>query len=114
MTTRRSQNQDTLPEILRDPKKRRTWVIYQLGLKGMNLSDIARTQGVTRGAVYRCFKVPYPKMEAAVANALGMHIPDLWPERYTNGVPNRRRGRPEKSVTKSQHSAGNSGRKARV
>lgn len=95
---------DSLIEILRDPKKRRTWVIYQLGLKGMNLSDIARQHGVVRGTVYHAFNQPYPRMERAIADALGMLVTDLWPERYRGGVSIRRpQGRPQKSLTTNQH-----------
>jgi Ner family transcriptional regulator len=105
---------DSLIQILRDLKKRRAWVIYQLSLKGMNLSDIAREHGVVRGAVYHAFNHPYPRMERAIADALGMLVSDLWPERYEGGVSTRRpQGRPKKSLTNGQHSHGPLARKPR-
>jgi Ner family transcriptional regulator len=105
---------DSLIQILRDPKKRRAWVIYQLGLKGMNLSDIAREHGVVRGTVYHAFNQPYPRMERAIADALGMLVTDLWPERYKDGVSIQRpQGRPNKSLTTGQHRPGQPVRKPR-
>jgi Ner family transcriptional regulator len=105
---------DTLTDILRDPQKRRAWVIWQLSLKGRNLTDIARTMGVTRSSVYRAFVTPYPKMERAIADELGMCVAHLFPDRYTDGIPNRVIGRPKKSVINaSQNSANGLGRKAK-
>lgn len=110
--SRKRDTNDSLIAILRDPKKRRTWIIYQLGLKGMNLSDIARSEGTTRGAVYAAFRHPYPRMERAIADALGMLVTDLWPERYEGGVSKRRpQGRPRKSLRTTEDRPGQSPRK---
>lgn len=47
-------------------------------------------------------------MEKALADALGLQPQDLFPERYdTDGLPNRRRGRPRNSLTKHKHTHGN-------
>lgn len=104
---------NTLKDVLNDPKKRRAWVIWQLSLKGRNLADVARTMGATRQAVYKAFRAPYPKMEQAIADELGMVVATLFPERYTDGIPNRVLGRPKKSVTNdAQNSVHRAARKA--
>jgi Ner family transcriptional regulator len=101
----------TIKAILSDPEKRRAWIIWQLSLKNMTCADLAREQGVTRNAVYAAFTRPYPKMEAIIAKALGMAADKLFPERYTNGVPNRVIGRPKKKnlIEKTSSRARNSG-----
>jgi len=91
----------TLDAILRDPKRRRAWIIFQLNLRNKNLSDVARRLSVSRSTVYAALDRPYPRMENEIANELGMLASDLFPERYTDGIPNRVFGRPKKSSIKS-------------
>lgn len=92
----------TLYDILRDPAKRRAWVIYQLSLQGKTLAGIAEKHGKTRSAIYNAFTKPYPRMEKLIADELGMLVCDLFPERYTDGFPNRVMGRPKGSPNKSK------------
>jgi len=85
--------------ILKDPKKRQAWVIYQLSLQGRSLADIARGAGVRRQTLYQAFHRSYPRMEKIIADALGLAPGTLWPERYdADGLPVRRLGRPKKST----------------
>ena len=69
-------------ETIRDPAARRAWVIYQLKLRGLSLSDLARSAGVTRQCLYQVFNSAYLRMEHVIADALSMEPKDLWPERY--------------------------------
>lgn len=93
--------------ILKDPAKRRAWIIYQVNLQGRSLAQVARDAGVTRVCLYQVFNKTYPRMEKVVADALGMAPAELWPERYdADGLPIYRRGRPaNKSITKNTPSS---------
>ncbi|MDD3518309.1 MAG: helix-turn-helix domain-containing protein [Chromatiales bacterium] len=94
----------TTKELLRDPQKRRAWVIYRLSLNGLSLASLARGAGVRRQTLYQVFATPYPRMETIIARALNLPPQELWPERYApDGAPFRRRGRPKKSTYKEQH-----------
>lgn len=74
--------------------ERAEWIKYQLRLKGYTLARLGREIGVDRCTPGHALRRPYPKMERAIAEKLGMHPMDLWPERYTpDGQSNRPRGR---------------------
>ncbi|MGQ0530556.1 MAG: helix-turn-helix domain-containing protein [Panacagrimonas sp.] len=91
---------NALRSILKDPRKRRSWVLYQLQLEGRNLSDLAAENGVTRQCIYHAFRVPYPRMEMLVATAVGLTPQQLFSERYdADGLPIRRKGRPPIKVS---------------
>ena len=86
--------------ILKDPKKRQAWVIYQISLQGRSLAEVARNAGVRRQTLYQAFHRFYPRMEKIIAEALDLEPKALWPERYdANGLPVRRLGRPKKKST---------------
>jgi len=96
---------NTTKRLLSEPKTRNAWIIYQAKLKGRTLAQIAREAGVSRQCIYSVFRRPYPRMEKVVADALGMAVNVLWPERYyANGLPINRRGRSKKSVAKETKS----------
>lgn len=82
--------------LFQHPKKRRSWVVYQMQLQGRSLSAVAAANGVARQCLYSAFLRPYPRMEKLIADAVGLAPPVLWPERYdADGLPNRRKGRPQ-------------------
>ena len=93
-------------KLFQDVSKRRAWVIYQLNLKGRSLASVGRDAGVNRGAVYQALRTPYPRMERAIAEAIGIPVQVLFPERYApDGTRRIRMGRPKKSTRKHvQHS----------
>jgi len=67
------------------PKKtdrRREWIKYQLRLADSSLSQIACELKVSRQAVSSALSIPYPRMERAISNKLGLKPEDIWPERY--------------------------------
>ena len=68
--------------IPRDPVQRNEWIKYQLRRRGSSLSKLARRLGVTRQAVRNALATPYPKMERAIADEIGVHPGRIWPERY--------------------------------
>lgn len=91
-------------KLLSRPDTRRAWVIYQLTLRGESLASVARRKEVSRQAMQKVLTQPYPKMEKALADFLGIAPHQLFPERYDRhtGLPNRLRGRPRiKSVVES-------------
>ncbi len=65
-----------------EPQNRRAWVIYQLSLKGTSLAALARELGVRPTTIYQAFDRPYPRMEQAIAEAVGITPQELFPERY--------------------------------
>src|SRR3569832_1930162 len=78
--------------ILRDPQKRRAWVIYQLKLRGESLASIAVAAGVAKQQTQKAMSAPYTRMEKVIADALGMMPQELFPDRYTSdGLPRPRR-----------------------
>ena len=79
--------------ILSDPYKRRSWITYQLSLKGLRLADVARDQGVKPQTFYQVFMRPYPKMEKVISKALDIPVTDLFPERYNENGLHRSAGR---------------------
>jgi Ner family transcriptional regulator len=112
-------NPMTLIDAPTDPKARRAWIIYRLRLKGYTLGSLARELGVARGVPGNALRGPYPRMERAIATALGLQPQQIWPERYdASGQPNRRMGRPRKNnpthganVTTAPRGGANSKRK---
>jgi Ner family transcriptional regulator len=84
-------------EIPSDPVLRWEWIKFQLRAKGTSLAKLARELHVTGQAVKNVKRTAYPRMERAIAKALGLPVEKLWPERWNaDGSPNRLRPkRPE-------------------
>lgn len=86
-----------------DQIQRRAWVKYQLELHGYTFGKLARELGVSRGVPQQALSHPYPKMERAIAEKIGVPPQVIWPERYdAQGLPNRPMGRP-RAVNVSSH-----------
>lgn len=74
--------------LLSDPAKRRSWVLYQFKVRGSSLSAVARSHGYKPGTVFQVFNRNYPKMELFVANELEVEVAELFPDRYDDeGLP---------------------------
>jgi Ner family transcriptional regulator len=90
-------------KLFHDPAKRRAWVIYQLGLQGRSLASLARDLGLVRSSPQAALARPYPRMERLLAEAVGVPVHELFPDRYSpSGERLVRMGRPtgKKSVVK--------------
>jgi Ner family transcriptional regulator len=88
-------------QLLKDPVKRRKWIRYQVELQNRSLAQVADEANVSRQCLYKACNQSYPKMQAVIADALGLAPAVLWPERYdADGLPYYRLGRPKKSITK--------------
>ncbi|MFF3703974.1 helix-turn-helix domain-containing protein [Pseudomonas qingdaonensis] len=78
--------------IPKDPVLRWEWIKFQLRAHGTSLSELARTLGVERNALHNVKRGPYPRMETAIAKAIGLGPEQIWPERWnSDGTPNRQR-----------------------
>lgn len=81
-------------------------------MTGRTMAQVADAAGVSRQALYKVFKEPYPRMEKVISEAIGVAPQTLFPERYdADGLPNRMMGRPRKSTAKTTKN--NTARKAR-
>ena len=80
--------------IPKDPAMRWEWIKFQLRTNGISLSDLARKLEVERNAMHNVKRLPYPRMESAIARALGLKTWEIWPERWSeDGNPLPRSGR---------------------
>lgn len=79
-------DEPTREQILANPDTRNAWINFQMGLHGTSFADIARELGVSRSAVRSALDKPYPKMERAIAEKIGMAPEAIWPERYQKNV----------------------------
>lgn len=68
--------------LLKEPAKRRAWVAFQLRLRGSSFSELARELGVSRQAIGQALLVPSSHLEPAIADALGITVRQLFPDRY--------------------------------
>lgn len=66
-----------------DPHRRSVWVQAQLRLKGETFASLSRRHGRDRRAIAMALRVPCFPMEQVIAAALGLAVPELFPERYT-------------------------------
>jgi Ner family transcriptional regulator len=87
-----------------DAAARREWIKYRLRLAGYSLGRLAIENGLHRNVTVRALWGPYPKMERLIAEKLGVHPRQIWPERYgPDGRSNRPMGRPKHASTVNTH-----------
>lgn len=66
------------------------FILYHLRLKGLSLRKVAVRAGYAAGSAESPIRRPWPAMERAVADAIGVHPNEIWPERYeADGSPKR-------------------------
>lgn len=64
---------------------------------GWSLRQLSIHHGLTPKTFQHALQRPYPKAEAAIADAIGVKPQLIWPSRYDkDGNPNRKRGRKPK------------------
>jgi lambda repressor-like predicted transcriptional regulator len=82
------------------------WAIIkcELELRGHSLASIARELGVDRSAPQSVRRKRYPKMQAAIAERLGVAPESLWPERY-EGKLSAPRGEARKTMRRRKSAA---------
>lgn len=85
-------------KVPHDPAKRWEWIKWQLRSNNSSLAELARGLGVVRNAMNNVKRQPYPRMERAIAKALGLRPIDIWPDRWIDeATPVRER--PSRSET---------------
>lgn len=79
-------------DIPSNPEQRWEWIKYQLRTRGTSFANLARQLDVQRNAVTGVKRLPYPRMERAIAKALDLSPAMIWPERWNaDGSPSRQR-----------------------
>ncbi|MFF3704866.1 helix-turn-helix domain-containing protein [Pseudomonas qingdaonensis] len=79
-------------DIPLDSDSRWEWIKFQLRVRGTNLADLARQNDLNERAIRNAKHRPYPRVERAIAQALGLQPVQLWPERWnSDGAPLRQR-----------------------
>lgn len=71
-------------KVPHDPVKRWEWIKWQLRSNNSSLAELARSLGVVRNAMNNVKRQPYPRMERAIAKALGLRPIDIWPDRWVD------------------------------
>lgn len=104
------------PEVLADTSIRWAWIQFQLKATGRSFAALAREHEMRKEAL-TCVKTQrYPRGERVIADALGLEVPKLFPERYDqHGLPSLYRGRkskPEKNVKDNKKTRNTQARKA--
>jgi len=64
------------------PHERALWVGAQLKMRGTSLARLARENGWAAQTLYFALRSPSYPQEKAIADALGLQVRDLFPERY--------------------------------
>lgn len=77
--------------IPKDPALRWEWIKFQLRAHDTSCLSLLGSS-VERNALHNVKRVPYPRMETAIAKAIGLKPEQIWPERWnSDGTPNRQR-----------------------
>ena len=66
----------------RDPRQRAAWVKYQLELRGLSFTELARREGVSQQAIKSALCSPSQYLEEAIATTIALTPQDLFPERF--------------------------------
>lgn len=72
-------------DVPRDPRERSIWVLAELRKAGSSFAAIARDIGVDRRGVSNAMYLPNMRVEQALADALGLTVEVLFPERFDEG-----------------------------
>lgn len=75
--------------------------------RGLSLAKLARLHGYARSSAVTALKMPWPKMERLIADAIGVEPQVIWPSRYrADGTPKSNRGERGLGRYKAKHSTG--------
>lgn len=58
-------------------------VVAALKKKGTTISALSRANGLATSTLANTFRLPWPKGEKIISNALGLEPIDIWPSRYS-------------------------------
>jgi len=66
------------------------YITYRLYDRGTSYDRISREHHYSRTAAQMAIKLPWPKMERLIAEAIGVTPQEIWPSRYeADGTPKR-------------------------
>lgn len=57
-------------------------IVAALKKRGLSLAAVSRQLGVKPATVYEALRNPYPRVERAIAEAIGVPPETIWPRRY--------------------------------
>lgn len=57
-------------------------IVAALSKRGTSLRKLSAERGYAAGSLRKALRSPWPKAEAVIAEALGVHPAVLWPSRY--------------------------------
>lgn len=57
-------------------------IVAALHKKALSLSKLGREHNLSPHTLKNALDKPYPKGERIIADAIGLHSQDIWPERY--------------------------------
>lgn len=90
-------------EIPTNPSARWEWIKYQIRSRGLSFAELSRRMDVELGTLTSVKRHPYPRMERALASAIGLSPATIWPERWNaDGTPHRQRPNRAESRVMSQ------------
>lgn len=70
-------------------------VVAALRKRGWSLRQLSREHGYVPTALANALRMPWPKAEGIIANAIGVEPKTIWPSRYdATGLPRSGRWRP--------------------
>ncbi len=69
-------------DVPRNPIMRRIWVGSHLKFRGLSFASLARQEGVSAQSLNNAMQVSSSHLETVIANALGLKVEDLFPERF--------------------------------
>ncbi len=75
----------TALDVPKNPAERRAWVVYQLHIRGKSIRRLAREEGVAQQTLSAALMTPNSHLEPVLAHAIGLNVPDLFPERFRGG-----------------------------
>jgi len=68
--------------VPKSPAERRAWIVYQLRIRGASLRRLAAQVGVSPQAMSNALMLPSSHLEPVIAEALGLTVQQLFPERF--------------------------------
>jgi Ner family transcriptional regulator len=70
-------------EVSTNPRRRNEWIKYALHSRRLTLAKIGADLKLKHGVAKSVLRKRYPRVERAIADALGERPEHIWPERYS-------------------------------
>lgn len=95
-------------DVPKNPAERRAWVVYQLRIRGNSIRRLAEDTGVSQQAMSAALMAPSARLEGVLAEAIGLSVRALFPERYRGNerICRTRPAKPTRVAPQSQRQKG--------